>query len=151
MAFPVTVNVQCDWDAPGQLIVYVPGWTVSEKPPESPGVRFSCSPRMWARSEVRSSASDTPPAPELVTSNSTGPAGTLAGLGSQPCDVRSILTVLDLSALAAVPADPFELEPEFELEHPDATRARLAAITPPPRRGVWSAYRHCSRSRAPHA
>jgi hypothetical protein len=37
------------------------------------------------------------------------------------------LTVLDLSALAAVPVEPFELEPELELEHPEATRARLAA------------------------
>jgi hypothetical protein len=37
------------------------------------------------------------------------------------------MTVLDLSALAAVPVEPFELEPELELEHPDATRARLAA------------------------
>jgi len=36
-----------------------------------------------------------------------------------------IVTVLDLSAFAAVPVDPFE--PELELEHPDATRARLAA------------------------
>src|ERR1700750_2207030 len=84
VAFPVTVNVQSGWDAPGQLILYVPGWMVSEKPPESPGVRFSCSPRMCARSEVRSSASDTEPAPELVTLKSTGPAGILAGLGSQP-------------------------------------------------------------------
>ena len=128
VACPVTVNVQSGCDAPGQLIVYVPGWTVSEKPPESPGVRFSCSPRMWALSEVRSSASDTEPAPELVTSNSTAPAGTLAGLGSQPSDVRLILTVLDLSPLAAAaPVDPFALEPEPELEHPDATSARLAA------------------------
>jgi hypothetical protein len=113
-------------DAPGQLIVYVPGWTVSEKPPESPGVRFSCSPRMWALSEVRSSASDTEPAPELVTLKSTAPAGTLAGLGSQPSDVRLIVTVLDLSPLAApAPVDSFAFEPE--LEHPDATSARLAA------------------------
>ena len=112
VACPVTVNVQSGCDAPGQLILYVPGWTVSEKPPESPGVRFSCSPRMWALSEVRSSASDTEPAPELVTSNSTAPAGTLAGLGSQPSDVRLILTVLDLSPLAAAaPVDPFALEP----------------------------------------
>jgi hypothetical protein len=127
VACPVTVNVQSGCDAPGQLILYVPGWTVSEKPPESPGVRFSCSPRTWALSELRSSASDTEPAPELVTSNSTGPAGTLAGLGSQPSDVRLILTVLDLSSLAAAaPVDPFAPEPEPELEHPDATSARLA-------------------------
>jgi hypothetical protein len=39
-----------------------------------------------------------------------------------------MLTVLDLSpAAAAAPVVPFELEPELELEHPDATRARLAA------------------------
>ena len=62
----------------------------------------------------------------MVTSNSTAPAGTLAGLGSQPSDVRLILTVLDLSPLAAAaPVDPFAPEPE--LEHPDATSARLAA------------------------
>src|SRR5436190_10320691 len=101
---------------------------VSEKPPESPGVRFSCSPRMWALSEVRSSASDTEPAPELVTLNSTGPAGTVAGLGSQPSDVKLIVTVLDLSSLAAAaPVDPFALELEPELEHPDATSAKLTA------------------------
>jgi hypothetical protein len=64
----------------------------------------------------------------LVTSNSTAPAGTLAGLGSQPSDVRLILTVLDLSPLAAAaPVDPFAPELEAELEHPDATSARLAA------------------------
>jgi len=63
---------------------------------------------------VRSSVSDTEPAPALVTSNSTAPAGTLAGLGSQPCDVRLILTVLDLSPLAAAaPVDPFALELEL--------------------------------------
>ena len=50
----------------------------------------------------------------------------MAGLGSQPSDVRLILTVLDLSPLAAAPVDPFALEPE--LEHPDTTSARLAAI-----------------------
>jgi hypothetical protein len=51
-------------------------------------------------------------------------------LGSQPCDVRTIVTVLDLSpAAAAAPVVPFELEPEPELEHPDATRARLATAT----------------------
>src|SRR6185437_2812564 len=67
---------------------------------------------------------------ELVMSNSTAPAGTLAGLGSQPCDVIWILTVLDLSpAAAAVPVDPLAPEPEPELAHPAATRARLAAST----------------------
>src|SRR5690349_12240852 len=85
---------------------------------------------MWALSLVRSSASVTAAAPELVMSNSTAPAGTLAGLGSQPCDVIWILTVLDLSpAAAAVPVDPLAPEPEPELAHPAATRARLAAST----------------------
>jgi hypothetical protein len=52
----------------------------------------------------------------------------LAGLGSQPSDVRLILTVLDLSPLAAAaPVDPLAPELEPELEHPDATSARLAA------------------------
>jgi hypothetical protein len=38
------------------------------------------------------------------------------------------LTVLDSSPLAAAaPVDPFALEFEPELEHPDATSARLAA------------------------
>src|SRR5689334_17529937 len=60
-------------------------------------------------------------------SNSTAPAGTLAGLGSQPCDVIWILTVLDLSPAAAAvpPAGP--LAPEPELAHPDATRTRQAS------------------------
>jgi hypothetical protein len=87
---------------------------------------------MWALSLVRSSASVTAAAPELVMSNSTAPAGTLAGLGSQPCDVIWILTVLDLSPAAAAappPVDPLALEPEPELAHPDAARARLAAST----------------------
>src|ERR1700759_30452 len=101
---------------------------VREKPPDRPGVRFSCSPRMWARSEVRSSASGTAPAPLWEPSTSTAPAGTLAGLGWQPCDVSSILTVLDLSpAAAAAPVAALAPEPEPELAHPEATRARLAA------------------------
>jgi hypothetical protein len=58
---------------------------------------------MRALSLVRSSASVTAAAPELVMSNSTAPAGTLAGLGSQPCDVIWILTVLDVSPAAAAP------------------------------------------------
>src|SRR5690349_10030508 len=84
---------------------------------------------MWALSLVRSSASVTAAAPELVMSNSTAPAGTVAGLGSQPCDVIWILTMLDLSPAAAPvpPVDPLALDPE--LEQPAATRARLAAST----------------------
>src|ERR1700761_525567 len=67
---------------------------VSSKPPDRPGVRFSCSPRILDRFEVRRSASDTAPASLLVTLNCTSPAVTVAGLGWQPCGVSAMVTVV---------------------------------------------------------
>jgi hypothetical protein len=119
---PVTVNVQCCWDAPGQLITYLPGWRVSEKPPDRPGVRFSCSPRILDRSEVRSSASDTALASWLATLKSTDPALMLAGLGAHPWGVSATLTVAEVASAAAA------LEPdEPELEQPASNAASAAA------------------------
>src|ERR1700760_4649565 len=90
---------------------------VSSKPPDRPGVRFSCSPRILDRSPVRSSASDTALAFLLVTLNCTAPAVTEAGLGWQPCGGRAMLTVVALPESAAV----FGL-PEPELEQPATMR-----------------------------
>src|SRR6201994_410889 len=67
---------------------------VSSNPPDRPGVRFSCSPRILDRFEVRSSASDTALASLLVTVNDTSPEVTEAGLGWQPCGVSETLTVV---------------------------------------------------------
>src|ERR1700761_1731255 len=101
LAFPVTVKAACWLEAPGQLMTYLPGWTISAKPPERPGVRFSCSPRMWDRSLVRSSASDTAPAFLLATLNWIWPVDTLAGFGAQPLGVRLMVTVVCLPSAPA--------------------------------------------------
>ncbi len=85
-------EVQCACDAPGQAILYVPGCTFSANPPDSPGVRFSCSPRMCERSLLRSSASVTADAFLLTTLKFTWPAFTLAGVGWQPALVSSTWT-----------------------------------------------------------
>src|SRR5579875_177538 len=88
---------------------------LSENPPDRPGVRFSCSPRIFDRSDVRSSASDTAPASLFATVKSTSPAGTRAGLGAQPDGVRSIVTAVVLAGV--LPAGP------CPLEQPAAVRA----------------------------
>src|SRR4029077_10873001 len=90
--------------------------------PDSPGVRFSCSPRMWVRSAVRSSASETASAPLLATLNVTSPAAILAGRGVQPCGVRSIATVLALLADGEPPPEA------CVLAHPAASSASPATL-----------------------
>src|SRR5580704_7937721 len=94
----------------------------SVKPPDSPGVRFSCSPRMWVRSAVRSSASETAPASLLATLNVTSPAGMLAGLGAQPCGVRATVTVL---ALPDPDPEPLSGACVRALAHPAAASASV--------------------------
>ena len=90
---PLTVNVQCICDAPGQLNTYLPGCSVREKPPDRPGVRFSCSPRMCERSLVRSSASETAPASLLLTLTVTWPGLDRGRLRSAARGVSATLTV----------------------------------------------------------
>src|ERR1700729_1096617 len=92
------------------------------KPPDSPGARFSCSPRMWARSPVRSSASETASASLLATLKVTSPAGILAGLGAQPCCVRATVTVLVLPDPDPDP-DPLPEACGPALAHPAAASA----------------------------
>src|ERR1700727_430669 len=99
----------------------------SVNPPDSPGVRFSCSPRMWVRSAVRSSASETAPASLLATSNVTSPAGILAGLGAQPCGVRATVTVLALPDPDPDPdREPLSGACVLALAHPAAASASVA-------------------------
>src|ERR1700679_2982664 len=102
---------------------------LSSKPPDKPGVRFSCSPKIWDRSDVRSSASDTALAFLLVTLNCTSPAVTVAGLGAQPCGVRVMLTVVVLPVSAAVLdlPDP-ELEQPAMITAAPVTRAARAVM-----------------------
>src|ERR1700722_11008020 len=97
----MTVKLACCWAAPGQLMTYFPGWRDRANPPDSPGVRFSCSPRMWDRSFVRSSASDTALAPLFATLNWTWPVVTFAGFGAHPLGVRLTLTVASLPSAPA--------------------------------------------------
>src|SRR5580693_2645487 len=84
---------------------------------------------MWARSAVRSSASETAPAFLLFILNVTCPAGIWAGRGAQPCGVRSIVT-------AASRAGPAELRAVWEPAQPAAASASTAAAAViPVRRG----------------
>src|SRR6202012_5380857 len=104
---------------------------VSSKPPDRPGVRFSCSPRILDRFEVRSSASETALASLLVTLNCTSPAVTLAGLGWQPCGVSEMLTVV------VFPVSDVVLSLELELEQPAMMRtAPVTSAARPVRREV---------------
>src|SRR5215475_15506973 len=101
VALPVTVRADSGVLAPGQVIMYRPDWRVTENPPDSPGVRFSCSPRIVLLSPVRSSASDTESASLFAIVTATVPAATEAGFGVQPCGVMVIATVAGLAARAA--------------------------------------------------
>src|SRR6202161_1589788 len=103
------------------------------KPPDRPGVRFSCSPRMELRFRVRSSASDTAPAFLLDTLKSTSPAVMRAGRGAQPPGVRLILTWLAFPEpwpAAAWPADDEAPQPAAMTASPAGTEATPAPRAP---------------------
>src|ERR1700722_15263554 len=112
------------------------------KPPDRPGVRFSCSPRMELRLLVRSSASETAPAFWLDTLKSTWPAVTRAGRGAQPPGVRLILTWLAFPEPwppAAWPAGDEASQPAAMTASPAVTAAtpapRAPLAAPAPRGG----------------
>src|SRR5882757_6463984 len=87
-------------------MLYAPPSRRSEKSPARPGVRLSFSPRILP--SFCSSASVTLAEPELVMENLTGPAGTLAGVGSQPASDSAIFTSA-VGPLGAAAPDPPEL------------------------------------------
>src|SRR4029077_16420415 len=101
------------FEPPGHLVVYLPGFTVSENSLLSPGTTFSASPMI--RSPERISNSLTSPEPELVTLNLVGPA-LIESLAGQPSSLMSTLTV-------AVLAPAGKLSPTVRTAPPSSSAA----------------------------
>src|SRR5882757_4038683 len=114
-------------------MLYVPPSRRSEKSPDRPGVRLSFSPRILP--SFCSSASVTLAEPELVMENLTGPAGTVAGVGSQPASDSAIFTSVVgwLGAAAPEPADPPQpasrVAAHSNAAVPTSRSARIEAMT----------------------
>src|SRR4051794_11373627 len=98
-ALPVTTSLPfaCS-DPPGQAVLYLPGFSVTENSLLRPGATFSTSPMM--RSPERISNSLTSPEPELVTLNVVGPALSFSVAG-QPSSLMSTFTARDLASAVA--------------------------------------------------